>query len=945
MTSNGTKVVNLEQGKPIPFFSSRDWIAFLITAVIALVVYLWTVAPTVSLEDSGEMAVAADYLGVPHPPGYPLWTFLAWLFTEIFSFVSFRGQPNPAWAVGAMSGFFGALTAGLVAMMVSRVASRCMTPSWDCSTSDPTGTDNRSPLPMIAGIASGLCLTFAPVPWSQAVIVEIYTMNAFMVILQLLVACMWAERQTNKLLFMMTLLFGVSLTHYFFASAVNLAIPAVAIFLKNKKLFWDCVAAGLALLAFWIFFGKAFGEAATAIHRSADDTFRWMTGNTDWLNPEMLEKMGPKCGYILSGMIWMIAPIVVSLILRYGWPDAFDKNVERIIKIATWCICLGAAYYLFTKSYRTGSMLHALALKKKEQAFASGMMFLAIPFVFWAIQSKVFPAAKKNYMLLIIPFSILCCFLLAGQHFIQAFAFAKPFGPGSIPYAEFGIMARSKHIVVATLAAMLAAGIWIFRGKVFPEWRRILIMLLIVGGAWWLIHLYLPLASDQNPPMNWGYPRTWAGFKHAVFRGQYQKIIPSNPGTAMGFRQNLHYFQLLFRQFTVPIALLGLFPLTCWTLKLGNQKLRGGMLCFLLAIIATPIYVGTKAYEHFAIASVSDTVNALNAVFVGFIGILAVFGLIALTLGWLFKWILSHPLGKAQGITVIAAAVLTMGLMVLVVLLSSDTIRECFTPRIIRPTAFSTAYWAEAKIQIAMIMRTVAALALAFLLFCYSIILTKKYLDWLLRLKLETRHCYYMLIAIIPVMAGFILLISKGNLYFDLERSFEAMREPFTKKHLLGEMLTNSDSTRHFQVGAIPCNGLAAAILIYIFSALLVTVRQWAITDSEVSQPQITSQWNISEPFRHWFLITLGAFFGWGLLFACFANIKMNIQDIFIQRVKFLCHLCALDRLWPSRSLGKDRTGPLLALSKNSRFGCSAHDAIATHRSTAQLQIQSQTHP
>ena len=36
-------------------------------------------------------------------------------------------------------------------------------------------------------------------------------------------------------------------------------------------------------------------------------------------------------------------------------------------------------------------------------------------------------------------------------------------------------------------------------------------------------YIYMPIVSDlRNPPMNWGYPRTWEGFKHAITRGQYE---------------------------------------------------------------------------------------------------------------------------------------------------------------------------------------------------------------------------------------------------------------------------------------------------------------------------------------------------------------------------------------------------------------------------------------
>src|SRR5690348_8602859 len=54
--------------------------AFLATALIVGVGYWLTLAPDLTLEDSGELAVAAHYAGVPHAPGYPVWTLYTWLF-------------------------------------------------------------------------------------------------------------------------------------------------------------------------------------------------------------------------------------------------------------------------------------------------------------------------------------------------------------------------------------------------------------------------------------------------------------------------------------------------------------------------------------------------------------------------------------------------------------------------------------------------------------------------------------------------------------------------------------------------------------------------------------------------------------------------------------------------------------------------------------------------
>ena len=72
---------NRQQG---PFFRRIDWMAFFICFIISFGVYFYTMAPTVTLEDSGELAVASDYLGVSHPPGYPIWTLLTWFSQWIF---------------------------------------------------------------------------------------------------------------------------------------------------------------------------------------------------------------------------------------------------------------------------------------------------------------------------------------------------------------------------------------------------------------------------------------------------------------------------------------------------------------------------------------------------------------------------------------------------------------------------------------------------------------------------------------------------------------------------------------------------------------------------------------------------------------------------------------------------------------------------------------------
>src|ERR1700730_5238180 len=66
-----------------PLFRRIDWLAFGVTALLAFIGFYLTLAPEVTLEDSGELATGSFYAGVPHPPGYPLWTVFTWIFTKI----------------------------------------------------------------------------------------------------------------------------------------------------------------------------------------------------------------------------------------------------------------------------------------------------------------------------------------------------------------------------------------------------------------------------------------------------------------------------------------------------------------------------------------------------------------------------------------------------------------------------------------------------------------------------------------------------------------------------------------------------------------------------------------------------------------------------------------------------------------------------------------------
>lgn len=229
------------------FFRRVDWSAFWTVLLITLGVYIYTLAPTVTLEDSGELAVASDYLGVPHPPGYPIWTLLTWLFQWIFHGVEYFGQPNPAWPVGLFSAVCGALACAFLSLLVSRSGADMIRSMR--SETELLGFHTESQICWVSGVAAGLLFAFSPVLWSQSVIVEVYSLNALFLVLLLVLTYRWMTRPAeSSTLFITAYLFGLGLTNHQTLLFVALAL-LVAIGFRDRPLFRDCCAALCWLIA------------------------------------------------------------------------------------------------------------------------------------------------------------------------------------------------------------------------------------------------------------------------------------------------------------------------------------------------------------------------------------------------------------------------------------------------------------------------------------------------------------------------------------------------------------------------------------------------------------------------------------------------------------------------------------------------------------------------
>lgn len=190
-------------------------------AVAVFAAYLATLPAHITGEDSGEFISAAYSWGVCHPPGYPLYTMLGKLATLAIPFGSI------AMRVNMLSSVLGAAAAFFACLLVIRVTSSRIA-GW------------------IAGAALGVSRQF----WMLAVVAEVYTLQSLLLIVQLLLVDLWAERKAAKYLLGFAFVYGLSLTNHLTAAGLapvfGLYILAVdGKILKRPGL----VAACLALFA------------------------------------------------------------------------------------------------------------------------------------------------------------------------------------------------------------------------------------------------------------------------------------------------------------------------------------------------------------------------------------------------------------------------------------------------------------------------------------------------------------------------------------------------------------------------------------------------------------------------------------------------------------------------------------------------------------------------
>jgi thioredoxin-like negative regulator of GroEL len=206
-----------------PLFRGIDWLAMGITFAVVWTFYLLTLAPELTLEDSGELVTGAFYAGIPHPPGYPVWSIYSWIWTTLLPI------GNMAWRVSVGQAFSGAFACGLLALMVSRGSSmfmegieelKSMTGKWE------------SAICLASAVSAGLLLGLDGFMWKESVVVNRIAVTSvpwYLAVLVCLLRWIYAPHQL-RYAYWAAFLFGVCMTTHqsLIVAALGLEIAIAA---------------------------------------------------------------------------------------------------------------------------------------------------------------------------------------------------------------------------------------------------------------------------------------------------------------------------------------------------------------------------------------------------------------------------------------------------------------------------------------------------------------------------------------------------------------------------------------------------------------------------------------------------------------------------------------------------------------------------------------------
>ncbi len=201
--------------------------------IISMVFYVKTLSPTVAFWDAGEFIATSFILGIPHPPGTPLYVLVG----RIFSLLPIAG--SVALRVNLLSAFFSALAVAFVYLSVLMISRHWL----------HLGSDL---LVHLGAVAGALVLAFSDSYWNNAVEAEVYGLSSCFMAVIFYLGLRWARNPEKgyRPLYLILYLLALSIGNHLASFLVGFGLLALVWF-GDRRAGASLALTPLTLLPIW----------------------------------------------------------------------------------------------------------------------------------------------------------------------------------------------------------------------------------------------------------------------------------------------------------------------------------------------------------------------------------------------------------------------------------------------------------------------------------------------------------------------------------------------------------------------------------------------------------------------------------------------------------------------------------------------------------------------
>jgi len=301
---------------------------FLATLVffITFAVYFSTMAPTVSFWDTGEFIATSHILGIPHPPGSPLFLLIGKLFTliPISSDIAFR--------MNIFSPLISAATISLLFLICNQFIDRL------------DSKDDVKHFKMWSSLTASLTFAFTHSHWFNAVETEVYALSGFMTALVVYLILMWSKYKEKEhstmylmgIVYVIGLATGVHLLNLLTIPFIGLIIYFSTSNFSTKNLI---VTLSLSLLTFIVIQNVIIKGFPTIVSKIGFEGLLLLMGTLFYFLYSSIKNKKTISSLIYTSLFLIIIgySTYLTIFIRSGQnPNIDEANPETIIEATSY---------------------------------------------------------------------------------------------------------------------------------------------------------------------------------------------------------------------------------------------------------------------------------------------------------------------------------------------------------------------------------------------------------------------------------------------------------------------------------------------------------------------------------------------------------------------------------------------------------------------------------